>query len=194
MVFLNTDNIINNALSMVQDTSPSNQTRFLSYLNTAFRIMANERDWKFLCITANATPAAGIIPFPVSYQRMVSIVGDDFVITTNDMLTENEALKTHAKNKVIEIATGLQLIPATTTDVDLTYIPEIPSYVAGDITLFPEQTAAYFERCILTRYYEFDMDERWSTSKGLEDQMLAALKRWDNMLKPLPQYDSRGVK
>lgn len=193
MANLNTYELIESVLSLIQDNSQTIRTRLLSYLNTSLQTLINERDWNFAKLTATITLVNGIIITPSDFDRMTEIVGDGFVLTHSDLLAIGRLSAPYQTKKCVEVPTGLQLIPATDGEIDLTYIPTIPAYTEAEETLFPQNVAPFVKRSVLTSYYEYDMDERWSTSATQAAKELLSLKRWDNTLKPLPQYDDRGL-
>jgi hypothetical protein len=193
MANLTTTQVVDDALMNIQDNSADMRVRFLNWLNNAIQDLAIERDWNCLYISVDLPIVNNAITKPLNYGRTVQIknIATDaykWCITTQHKLSDVE----YPNLKNNSLANALTWIETDTTilftnsvqfsQVTLVYIPQFSNYAEGETIPFPATFSNYFQRSILTTYYEFDMDERASMSNTLLAKNLKSLKHADNQL------------
>lgn len=193
MANLTTTQVLDDALLNIQDNSAQMRSRFLNWLNNAIQDLIIERDWACLQISVDIPVVNNAIAKPANYGRTVQIknTANDalkWCVTTQNKLSDVEYA--NQKNRTItdaitwtEDGTSIiftQSLPFST--VTLVYVPAITNYAEGDTIPFPWSFSNYFQRALLTTYYEFDMDERLSSSIVQLKQNLKALKHMENQL------------
>lgn len=213
---LTTTSLLDNVLASIQDNSIPMRTKVLNWLNNAIQDIAAERDW--LCLQTTAvlpvaspsgtvasiapTTAATALTKPDDYGRMVEIigVGTPWVLTQQHHLSDvlfygmrNVSGMFNAPVGWVEDSTELVMLNAPgVSEVVLTYIPALPTYAEGDTVPFPLAFSNYFQRSLLTTYYEYDMDERMAFSAQQKVEELKQLKHWENqLLRPRAAYTRR---
>lgn len=192
MANMTTTFLLDNTVTAIQDTSATLRARLLNWLNDAIQSIALERDW--LCLRQTvACPVSGkSITKPSDYGRMVEMRGDgtQWVLTDQHHLSDTSYYGMQNSNGVwnspigwVEDATTITLlnVPGTAT-IYLTYIPELGTYAEGATIPFPIRFSNWFQRAVLTAYYEYDMDERYAFSAQQTGEELKKLKHNENLL------------
>ena len=202
MANLTTASLLDNLLLSIQDNSTAMRARALNWLNNAIQDIASERDW--LCLRSSVTlPVSDrSITKPADYGRMYELhgVGAQWVMTDQHHLSDvlyygmrNVSGQFGSPVGWVEDATTITTlnVPDTST-ILLTYIPELGTYADGDTIPFPVSFSNYFQRALLTTYYEFDMDERYAFSAQQKMEELKQLKHLENQyLLPRAAYTRR---
>lgn len=193
MANLTTTQVLDDALLNIQDNSAVMRSRFLNWLNNAIQDLAIERDWSNMLTSVELPVSGNSITKPADYGRTVQIKNAaaesvKWCVTTHNKLSS----VTYANNQqhgitdaITWIEDGTSIIfsaPLPFSTVTLVYMPAFVNYADGDTIPFPATFSNYFQRAILTTYYEFDMDERASMSAAMQEKSLKALKHMENQL------------
>ena len=201
MNYLTTKSVLDCLPTRVRDNSPTLRVKAASWLNTAMQDVLNERSWVFLEKTAALTITDSAITLPTDFGREVFIKNGLYIFTTADRLTHSDAARADAAGgEPVGYTIGTDTItfhPTATGSADLSYVAALPAdgYVDGtDPTIFPVEFKPLFERCILTAFYEYDVDnDRLPIGLQLDAKMLRNLKRADNQRKAVPALDRKGM-
>ena len=192
MANLTVTQVLDDALLNIQDNSATIRVRFLNWLNNAIQDIAIERDWQALQTSVDISVLNNRIAKPVDYGRCVQIhnVASDYIkfcVTTQHKLSDVESAQ--MSNRLAggilwsEDSTGIIFNGTVTfSSATLVYIPALTNYTEADTLPFPATFSNYFQRAILTTYYEWDMDERMSLSANLQKVSLKQLKHMENQL------------
>mgnify|MGYP006286565431 CR=1 FL=1 len=202
MANLTTSSLLDNLLLSIQDTSATLRARGLNWLNNAIQDIAAERDWLCLRQSASLPVSDKSITKPADYGRLVEMhgVGTQWVLTDQHHLSDNlyygmrnvSGMFGSPVGWVEDATTITTLNLPDTSDIILTYIPVLGSYADGDTMPFPMSFSNYFQRALLTTYYEFDMDERYAFSAQQKMEELKQLKHLENQfLLPRAAYTRR---
>jgi hypothetical protein len=186
--------VLDDALMNIQDNSPTMRTRFLNWLNNAVQDLALERDWVCLRVSIDLPVVNNSITKPDDFGRVVEIKNTSadpvsWCATAQHKLSDvNSAIQRNRNmfgNSITWTEDPTKITfsgspPAST--VTLVYIPEITNYVEIQSLPFPQSFGNYFNRSLLSTYYEFDMDERAGSSYAALEKNLKALKHAENQL------------
>lgn len=193
MANLTTTQVLDDALLNIQDNSVAMRTRFLNWLNNSIADLFIERDWNCIQTVVELPVVNNAITKPADYSRTVMLKNAaadalKWCVSTQNKLSDVEyaTMKNRGLSDVLtwhEDATSIIFtnnVPFSTAT--LVYIPTISTYAEGDTIPFPASFSNYFQRAILTTYYEWDMDERAPMSASMLRENLKALKHMENQL------------
>ena len=193
MANLTTTQVLDDALLNIQDNSTNMRSRFLNWLNNAIQDLAIERDWQCLQVSVELPVVNNSLTKPADYGRAVQIRNastdsQKWCVTTQHKLSDVEHANFKNRNitDAITWTEDANSIIFTNTlpysSATLVYIPHLSTYADGDTIPFPVTFSNYFQRAILTTYYEWEMDERLPQSYKMLADNLKALKHMENQL------------
>lgn len=182
--------IIDLAGSYIQDDSDGLETRLLAWANAELQRLAKMRAWSFLHSSATITLTSGVGTWPADYAKLESIIFSTTCLYPSDYLSDRDIAEQvyNTRPGYTSNSTGFTLYPTSSaTDVTLNYQIDVPTYTIGQTTVFPTEMMDVINRGVLNAYYEYDMDERITTSLMMYQQLLKEAKKWDNKSKPMPR-------
>ncbi len=192
---ISTGYILDNCMVMMTDTTSTARAKLLAFLNMGMQDLARMRYWSFLMESEDITLTNGVGLWPADYQEAVSWTVGDTCIYHNARLTGKTLASQQYKEGygVTTDGTGFTIYPAADS-CTLTYKKAVPVYTDSTLdTVFPVETLEYFVRYCLSRFYEFDMDERAASSITLLQMALKELKTWENRQNGLPRREQRSI-
>ncbi len=202
MTYLSGTGILDDTTSIIQDNSSAIRVKMLIFCNVVAQKLALVRPWLWLSKSAVVTPVNNIITKPSDYGEFLYLMlGDQKILIPRNKLDAGEVFEADNTNIGIALPTGFTEDATTitlhgagwTTTATLGYIVEPPPITdSATDTIWPVKCRSVFMKAILDWYYEYDMDERRSTSVQLSQVELSELKKWDNNQKPKTQYSRRG--
>ena len=201
MTFLTGAGILDDAMSMIQDTGTTVRAKLLRFVNVTAQKLAVVRPWLWLNTSATLTPVNNVIVKPADFGEFRFIrFGNVRAFDNRNRLDEGEAWK--ADNVVgaaypigfTEDNDNIYLHGAGWADsLILGYTIEPPAIAdSADATSWPVKCRPTFIKAVLDHYYEYDMDERKAVNVQLGVAELAELKKWDNGQKPRTQNNRHG--
>jgi hypothetical protein len=201
VIYVNTKNVLDAALSMAQDNSSTLRSRAIYWFNEVKRDVLNQpRQWWFLKKTASIAVSSNAITLPADFSQLVSIeIGDKF-FTPDEALSEEEVFNNTDEDAVNPEPMGFSLSPAAITfcpgasgTAILTYTPEISaSYADNEVTIFPIECEQLFIEGVRFKYFYFDKDSRMTAADIIYKGEMSALKTLDNKRKAMPKPNRHG--
>lgn len=202
MNYLTTKSVLDTFFSRVKDNSSTLRGKAVYWLRSAMRDVLNERAWVFLEKTTLAlTITDGAITLPTDFGKEVFIRTSNYLFTTKDRLTHEEAaLADECGGDPVGYTLSASTItfhPAVTGTADLVYNATLPAagYEDGtDPTIFPDEFEPLFERYLTTCFYEYDVDtDKMPLGVQLDAKMLRTLKKADNQRRAVPSLSAKGM-
>jgi hypothetical protein len=178
--------VLDKALGRIQDNSATMRLRALGFLNEILQEFATIRDWKCLQEEVNLQMVDGVISHPADYDKCLKIAGSNFTLTTaNQIHHYNETVEYY--DGFVDFDNSLLVFPTVTLEVSIRYKKVVPE-VEDNITplLFPKDVLPYLVRAVLTACYEYDDDDRFTSSMIKASSLLKTLKMWDNNQQSMP--------
>ena len=200
-IYLNTTAVLDKAMSKWQDSTAELRTKALGWLNEVRTDIHNQpRLWNFMRGTTTLTVSNNTIALPSGVSEIISIEGDNFFLTPNDMLSETEAYL--LSNQDSDIPYGyvkypdgtLTMFPGATGSVEVVYEANANTDLtdSANNTVYPKELENLFITGIRMHYYDYDKDGRYGKEVALYQDEMSKAKAWDNQQKALPKYTSQG--
>lgn len=195
--------ILDDVFATVQGGGAAVRAKALVWLNVAASKLPAVRPWLFLNTRATLTPVNNIIAVPSGFGEFQELTTSNYRLNTSHRLTEGEAwhidraISAYAFPQGFTERTGQIVLHGGVGNdpVTLFYAIEPPPITDDETaTVWPSKCRAFFLRCLLDFFYEFDMDERRAMSYQIQNQELLDLKKWDNSLKPKTQPNRHGYR
>lgn len=202
MNYLTTKSVLDTFFSRVKDNSSTLRGKAVYWLCSAMQDVLSERAWVFLEKTTQALPITdGAVTLPTDFGKEVFIRTGNYLFTTKDRLTHEEAaLADDCGGDPVGYTLSDDAItfhPAVTGTADLTYNATLPvgGYEDGTTpTIFPETFSPLFERYLTTCFYEYDVDtDKMPLGVPLDAKMLRTLKKADNQRRAVPALNPKGM-
>ena len=200
MNYLTTKSVLDRVFSRIKDNSSTLRVRMLGWLNSTMQDAVSKREWTFLEKTVSLTITDNAITLPVDFDRELFIRNGQYIFTVGDRLTAYMAAEADIAGGepygYTLDATSLTFHPSASGTAELTYQAVFPAagYEDGTIpTIFPINWLPVFERCMITAFYEYDVDaDRLPLSLQLDAEQIRAMKKLDNQRKAIPQLSPKG--
>lgn len=201
MIYCNTKDILDKALSKVQDSSADLRSKALGWLNEVMRDVLNQpRDWKFLhAVTASVTITSNTITLPDTAAEIVYMKVGDYMFTMDDQLTEEEAFAYEDDTSTdpegwTRIGAVVTFLPGATGTCELKYEATLTAEYTDSTsnTIFPNVFKNLLMTGVRMHYYDYDKDGRYGKEVALYQREMDMVKAWDNRLKPMPKISNHG--
>lgn len=202
--YCNVANVLDTALSLVQDNSAANRARFLTWLGLVVRNVVESKQnlpWGFLKKSASLAITAMAVTKPTDYDRLKLATIGDMRLSTKHLLSEEEAEAIYDATATepsgyTEDATTITFYPGATGTCDLSYFRTIPAIADNtDATIFPASMLELLVHGVLSYYFLFDGDPNAAASGAVYDALLKKAKARDNKAEhPLPQFNRNGYR
>lgn len=200
-IYLNTEAVLDKALTKVQDNTPELRAKALDWLNEVRTDIHNQpRLWNFMRGTTTLTVSDNAITLPNGVSEVISLEGDTFLLTPQHILSETEAYL--LSNQTADTPQGyikypdntIQFFPGATGSVIVTYEANANTDLADspNNTVYPKELENLFILGVRMHYYDYDKDGRFTKEVVLYQDELSKVKAWDNQLKALPKFSSHG--
>ncbi len=182
MTFLNTKAVLDDAQTIIQDSSTILRAKMLTWLNNIFQRLGNEFPWS--CTIKTSTPltvTANAVTLPTDFSLVDKLTLGNYKFMTVDEVNErNSFLWAGGGTTPIGyyiVGNTLTLVPGTSeVSATLRYNPEIPKYTDGTSdTAFSSAFGPIVQRALLDMYYEYDADNRASLAVPFNQEMLRGL-------------------
>lgn len=197
MSFCNTENILDDTISQIQDQTATMRAKLLTWLNMVMQDVAGakiKKPWLFLQETLEDQAfSSNAIAKPSDFKKVISVKdGTDWILSDGNRLTEQqifEATDDSATNPTpigFDItSTEIVFYPGATGTCDLKYLKEVPTYTDVDTdTVFPLHMKNVLMEGTLATYFKYDQDPMFSTSQGQYAYFLKKAKKEDNIQQP----------
>ena len=203
---INTESILNDAISQIADQSTAMRAKLLIWLNNVMQDVAGakvKKPWKWLVEElTDQTLSGNAIARPSDYKYLYSVKsGSDWILTQKHIMTEDEIFTytdTTATNPTPigydETSMEIVFYPGATGTCDLKYIKEVPEYSdSPSDTIFPLYMKNVLIQGTLAVYYDYDEDVRASKAAGQYGYLLGKAMKEDNISNPIyAPYNRRG--
>lgn len=194
---ITTVQILDQAMSMVTDNSAAARAKMLVWVNAGMQEIAKLRPWRFLCKSATLPLVDGYSVWPADFGEALSWTVGTACILPNDRLSDSDAAASlyggEYGYRVDDNNTGFTIYPSADSCV-LSYRVAVPTYADDSTaTVFPTAMLNVLSRFAVTRFYEYDYDERYAGSMQLQMMCLKEAKKWDNRQQPRPRADRRSI-
>jgi len=200
MIYCNTADILDSAMTKWADNSTALRALALGWLNEVIREVLNQpRTWWFLKTGSTLTIAANAITIPSGVGQVLSIEGTDFFLTPADQMTDEEVYDLGDDTSDVPIgytqtATTITFYPSATGNVTLRYEADVTADLADSTSdiIFPIAFRNLLICGVRAHYYDYDKDGRYGKEEALFGHHLALVKAWDNTLKPTIRQNPHG--
>lgn len=189
--------VLDRAMSHIQDNSATMRSRMLGFLNTALQVLAAERDWRCLHESEDIGVVDGVLVLPSNFAKFHAIIHPEFALTPKNQLTAAAQAKwvaaaTSGNPRGFVFSGNLMILyPSINTIVEFKFSKEVSEVIDDTTPLpFPIKFLPLLVRSLLDAYYEYDkdtgIDGRLKVSLNLNAELLRTLKVWDNNQQAMP--------
>lgn len=201
MVYCNTKDILDSALTKIIDNSAGIRADALSWLNEVIGdLAAQPRQWKFLETSTSLTITDNAITLPTDFNQLICITVGDYIFLPSGQLTDEEAAAYASDADTTPVGFTLSgntitFVPGTDeTTCTFKYEKMLTSAVTDSVsdTVFPRIFRNFFITGVRMHYYDYDKDGRYGKEVVLYQDEMNKVKAWDNQLKTIPKWERHG--